>query len=135
QHRGRRRVMTLALIKRRSQKRPAPFAKLTESDILALSLGGGIPGNWASDHRREAERYTDWNYKAIRTVEDQAKQAQTYVFSDEGPAGLERKSLRSYARCQWREDIIGRAMGKSYWRDLGYASDLTKALYQQPEEK
>lgn len=63
-------------------------------------LGGAAPGNWASDHRVEAERYTGWNFIAISAGCNQAAQASVEVYQDDDSRTgrmkrSRRKSLRS----------------------------------------
>ena len=65
------------------------------------ALSAGQPGQWSSDHRGEAGKFTGWNYIAIHALASQAMQADVYVYNDAGTDGersmakrLRRKELR-----------------------------------------
>tara|TARA_R110002124_G_scaffold151283_3_gene318144 strand:- start:3001 stop:4440 length:1440 start_codon:yes stop_codon:yes gene_type:complete len=49
---------------------------------LRAVLGAGQPGAWSSDHRRESDQYTGWNFVAIRAICLQAMQASVLVYDD-----------------------------------------------------
>lgn len=95
---------------------------------LRQALSANQPGNWATDHRQEAEHCTDWVAIALRAICLQAMQATVNVFDDSGPTGHARKSHRQHDRSQWRDSPSLRTGNRQYWKRL-------KGLYGQEQQK
>jgi len=50
---------------------------------LRRALSQGLPGQWASDHREEADHFTGWTYVAIHAVAKQLMQATVKVYKQD----------------------------------------------------
>ena len=72
------------------QKKSLVFAQ-----VLRQALGSGQPGQWASNHRTEAEQFTGWTYVAVRSICLQAMQASVSVYEDES-SPKQKQMRRSY---------------------------------------
>lgn len=68
---------------------------LVFAQVLKQALGSGQPGQWASDHRTEAEQFTGWTYVAVRSICLQAMQASVSVYEDEN-SPKQKQLRRSY---------------------------------------
>jgi len=95
---------------------------------LRQALSANQPGNWATDHRREAEHCTDWVAIALKAICLQAMQATVNVFDDSGMTGPVRKSHRQHDRTLWRDSPSLRLGNRPYWKRL-------KGLYGQEQQK
>lgn len=76
----------MAQLDRRNQPPPPSVMKvraMTAGGNLARVLGGGGPGTWASDHRKEVEAYAGWHYIAISAIVRQFQQAEPYAYDNE----------------------------------------------------
>lgn len=59
------------------QKSAATSGKLAM--LIAAMRGGGMPGQWASDHYEEAQHFVDFTYVAVHKLAQQFMQAQRIV--------------------------------------------------------
>lgn len=73
---------------------------------LRAALSQGSPGNWASDHRGETDKFTGWHYIAISAAAKQAAQAECKVYQDGKDPKLasKRKTLRYKTKSAYGDD-------------------------------
>ncbi len=64
--------------------------------LYLRALGGGTPGMWASDHRKESEQFHHWNGVAIHQICLQAMQADVMVYRDASPAITRKRRSKAY---------------------------------------
>ena len=73
-------------------------ASISLGQALRMALSSSQPGNWATDHAKESEQFTGWNYVGLRPILLQALQADVTVYDDSGPRSEQRKSHRKLMR-------------------------------------
>jgi len=73
------------------------------------ALASGIPGGWASDHRKEADSYTGWDYVAISAIANSCMAADVFAFQSARPQILKSriKSLRRNGSFSTWKSIYG----------------------------
>lgn len=64
--------------------------------LYLRALAGGMPGQWASDHRKESEFFTHWNGVAIHQICLQLMQADVAVYTDNSPAIKRKRRMKVY---------------------------------------
>ena len=86
---------------------------------IRQALGSGQPGQWASDHRSEAEAFTGWTYVAVRAICLQAMQATVSVY-DDSTDGQKRRMVRK----SMRNDPFSARLKSLYAGDEGESEPL-----------
>lgn len=83
----------------------AAVAKRHAPGLLLRGLAGGVPGTWASDHRREAEFFNGWNGVAIHQKCLQLMQADCAVYRDMSPQAKRKRRTKAYTTIDESQEL------------------------------